>query len=70
MAEDSNPREEIPKCEECKSLDIQDDENGFPVCMDCGLMQSNVSIDYGKDNRVFAMAPVWRVSGGECLRQI
>jgi len=69
MTDDSTPQQERPKCEECNSLDIQDDANGFPVCEECGLMQSNVSIDYGKDNRVL-MAPVWRVSVGVCQRQI
>ena len=45
---------DVPQCEECGSNDIQDDANGFPCCQQCGLVQSSLSIDYGKDNRVFS----------------
>ena len=52
--EASEQTPDVPQCEECGSKDIQDDVNGFPCCQQCGLVQSNVSIDYGKDNRVFS----------------
>ena len=53
--EETTPqRPDVAQCEECGSKDVKDDENGFPCCQQCGLMQSSLSIDYGKDNRVFS----------------
>ena len=55
---DDSPKEVKPQewepCAECKSQDFEEDKNGFMTCKQCGLVQSTVTIDYGKDNRVFA----------------
>lgn len=41
------------KCVECSGK-CYEDSNGYMICNDCGLVQSDTPIDYGKDNRVFS----------------